>query len=69
MCYAAKQMTRTMILGQFFPDIQPLLPFKDAKANIDGTYIIETDLFLETKQLLGTTRDALTKPLKSILKK
>jgi len=45
------------------------LPFKDAKANIDATYIIVTDLFLESKQLIGATRDALTKPLKSILKK
>ena len=45
------------------------LPFKAAKANIDGTYIIVTDLFLENKQLVGTTLSALTKPLKSILKK
>lgn len=45
------------------------LPFKDAKAKTDATYIIVTDLFLESKQLVGSTRDALTKPLKSILKK
>ena len=45
------------------------LPFKDAKANTNATYIIVTDLFLESKQLVGSTRDALTKPLKSILKK
>ena len=42
------------------------LPFKDAKAKTDATYIIVTDLFLESKQLVGSTRDALTKPLKSI---
>ena len=45
------------------------LPFKAAKANIDGTYIIVTDLFLENKQLVGSTLSALTKPLKSVLKK
>ena len=45
------------------------LPFKAAKANTDGTYIIVTDLFLENKQLVGGTLGALTKPLKSILKK
>ena len=45
------------------------LPFKAAKANTDGTYIIVTDLFLENKQLVGSTLSALTKPLKSILKK
>ena len=45
------------------------LPFKAAKANTDGTYIIVTDLFLENKQLVGSTLSALTKPLKSVLKK
>ena len=45
------------------------LPFKMAKANPDGTYIIVTDLFLASKQLVGGTLSQLTKPLKSILKK
>lgn len=45
------------------------LPFKMAKANPDGTYIIVTDLFLADKQLVGGTLKQLTKPLKSILKK
>jgi len=45
------------------------LPFKAAKANLDATYIITTDLFLENNQLVGTTLSALTKPLKSVLKK
>jgi len=45
------------------------LPFKMAKANPDGTYIIVTDLFLSSKQLVSTTKSQLTKPLKSILKK
>lgn len=45
------------------------LPFKIAKANPDGTYIIVTDLFLSSKQLVGGTLNQLTKPLKSILKK
>jgi len=45
------------------------LPFKDAKANPQGTYIIVTDLFLHSKQLVGGTLSQLTKPLKSILKK
>jgi len=45
------------------------LPFKMAKANPDGTYIIVTDLFLSSKQLVGGTLSQLTKPLKSILKK
>jgi len=31
------------------------LPFKIAKANPDGTYIIVTDLFLSSKQLVGGT--------------
>ena len=44
------------------------LPFKAAKANKDGTYIIVTDLFLSSKQLVGSTLSSLTKPLKSILK-
>ena len=45
------------------------LPFKDAKAEPEGTYIIVTDLFLHSKQLVGGTLSQLTKPLKSILKK
>ena len=45
------------------------LPFKIAKANPEGTYIIVTDLFLSSKQLVGGTLNQLTKPLKSILKK
>ena len=45
------------------------LPFKIAKSNPDGTYIIVTDLFLASKQLVGGTLSQLTKPLKSILKK
>ena len=45
------------------------LPFKAAKANLDATYIITTDLFLENNQLVGSTLSALTKPLKSVLKK
>lgn len=45
------------------------LPFKSAKAEPDGTYIIVTDLFLADKQLVGGTLKQLTKPLKSILKK
>jgi hypothetical protein len=45
------------------------LPFKMAKANPDGTYIIVTDLFLSSKQLVGGTLSQLTKPLKSVLKK
>ncbi len=45
------------------------LPFKMAKANPDGTYIIVTDLFLADNQLVGGTLGQLTKPLKSILKK
>ena len=45
------------------------LPFKMAKANPEGTYIIVTDLFLSSKQLVGGTLSQLTKPLKSILKK
>ena len=45
------------------------LPFKMAKANPDGTYIIVTDLFLSSKQLVSGTLSQLTKPLKSILKK
>ena len=45
------------------------LPFKMAKANPDGTYIIVTDLFLSSKQLVGGTLSQLIKPLKSILKK
>ena len=45
------------------------LPFKMAKANPDGTYIIVTDLFLASKQLVGGTLSQLTKPLKSVLKK
>ena len=45
------------------------LPFKIAKANPDGTYIIVTDLFLADNQLVGGTLGQLTKPLKSILKK
>ena len=44
-------------------------PFKAAKANPDGTYIIVTDLFLSSKQLVGGTLNQLTKPLKSLLKK
>ena len=44
------------------------LPFKMAKANPQGTYIIVTDLFLSSKQLVGGTLSQLTKPLKSILK-
>ncbi|MBT89702.1 MAG: hypothetical protein CMN79_04345 [Spirochaetales bacterium] len=44
------------------------LPFKAAKANKDGTYVIVTDLFLSSKQLVGSTLSSLTKPLKSILK-
>ena len=42
---------------------------KLAKANPEGTYIIVTDLFLSSKQLVGGTLSQLTKPLKSILKK
>jgi len=45
------------------------LPFKMAKTNPNGTYIIVTDLFLSSKQLVGGTLSQLTKPLKSILKK
>ena len=45
------------------------LPFKMAEANPDGTYVIVTDLFLSSKQLVGGTLNQLTKPLKSILKK
>ena len=45
------------------------LPFKMAKANPEGTYIIVTDLFLASKQLVGGTLSQLTKPLKSVLKK
>ena len=45
------------------------LPFKMAKANPNGTYIIVTDLFLADNQLVGGTLGQLTKPLKSILKK
>ena len=45
------------------------LPFKISKANPNGTYIIVTDLFLSSKQLVGGTLNQLTKPLKSILKK
>ena len=45
------------------------LPFKMAKANPDATYIIVTDLFLSSKQLVGGTLSQLTKPLKSVLKK
>ena len=45
------------------------LPFKIAKSNSEGTYIIVTDLFLSSKQLVGGTLNQLTKPLKSILKK
>ena len=45
------------------------LPFKMAKANPQGTYIIVTDLFPSSKQLVGGTLSQLTKPLKSILKK
>ena len=44
------------------------LPFKAAKANKDATYVIVTDLFLSSKQLVGSTLSSLTKPLKSILK-
>ena len=44
------------------------LPFKYAKANKDATYVIVTDLFLSSKQLVGSTLGSLTKPLKSILK-
>lgn len=44
-------------------------PFKAAKARPDGTYIIVTDLFLASKQLVGGTLNQLTKPLKSLLKK
>ncbi len=44
------------------------LPFKAAKANKDATYVIVTDLFLSSKQLVGSTLGSLTKPLKSILK-
>ncbi len=44
------------------------LPFKAAKANKDGTYVIVTDLFLSNNQLVGSTLASLTKPLKSILK-
>ena len=45
------------------------LPFKMAKANPNGTYIIVTDLFLSSKDLVSTSLSQLTKPLKSILKK
>ena len=45
------------------------LPFKSAKSKTNGTFIIVTDLFLSSKQLVGTTKSQLTKPLKSILKK
>jgi len=45
------------------------LPFKMAETNPDSTYIIVTDLFLSSKQLVGGTLSQLTKPLKSILKK
>ena len=45
------------------------LPFKIAKANPQGTYIIVTDLFLSSKQLVSGTLGQLTNPLKSILKK
>ena len=44
------------------------LPFKAAKANKNATYVIVTDLFLSSKQLVGSTLSSLTKPLKSILK-
>jgi len=45
------------------------LPFKYSKVNPDATHIIVTDLFLSSKQLVGTTLSQLTKPLKSVLKK
>jgi len=44
------------------------LPFKAAKANKDATHVIVTDLFLSSKQFVGSTLSSLTKPLKSILK-
>lgn len=44
------------------------LPFKIAESNPEGTYIVVTDLFLSSKQLVGGTLNQLTKPLKSILK-
>ena len=44
------------------------LAFKAANANKDGTYIVVTDLFLSNKQLVGSTLNSLTTPLKSILK-
>ncbi len=45
------------------------LPFKATKIDKNGTYVIVTDLFLSSKQLVGSTLSSLTKPLKSILKK
>jgi len=44
------------------------LPFKAHKIDKNGTFIIVTDLFLSSKQLVGSTLSSLTKPLKSILK-
>ena len=44
------------------------LAFKAANANKDATYIIVTDLFLSSKQLVGSTLSSLTSPLKSVLK-
>ena len=44
------------------------LPFKAVNLDPDGTYIIVTDLFLSSKQLVGGTLKQLTKPLKKILK-
>ena len=44
------------------------LPFKATKIDKNGTYVIVTDLFLSSKQLVGSTLSSLTKPLKSILK-
>ena len=43
-------------------------PFKATQIDKNGTYVIVTDLFLSSKQLVGSTLSSLTKPLKSILK-
>ena len=43
-------------------------PFKATRIDKNGTYVIVTDLFLSSKQLVGSTLSSLTKPLKSILK-
>jgi hypothetical protein len=43
-------------------------PLNATKLDSDGTYIIVTDLFLSSNQLVGSTLNQITKPLKSILK-